>query len=502
MTLLRRHGLWVIIATVVGIAGAWLYHSAQPTAYQSTASVDVEPNAGLPAPITPNMATEAQVATSGVLLGRTAAAMGVPTQTITGDLSAKVTSTSTVLSISCTQRTPQEAENCAAAAASSYVGFRNDLSLSKAQQARDPYHVTLVTPASLPTKAAGVSKKILLPIGAILGFALGLGGIVIRDRFDQRVRDRADLERYLEAPVLAGIPRIRRGGVDPAFVFSRAPQSKGAEAYRYLRSRIAPVSDGGRMILVAGPQGLEGRTSVASNLAQSIAHAGTSVILVDADLRHPRRRHGLGGHRSLSQVFEAADKPGLSELLAGTVTLDDVALPTGVPGLRFVPAGHSADRITDIFQTSKLAAAFKDMKAAADMVIVDSAPVLTVSDTISLARASDVVLMVADVRRTERGAVSAAVQMIQATGPTVVGVLNEEPARANGWAPVTPDREPEWVAAPAPALADRQPSWRPDGNGNGQRPPQLGAMPTLSYELTDTMPFRLTDKGTGGERNG
>ncbi len=502
MTLLRRHGLWVIIATVVGIAGAWLYHSAQPTVYQSTAAVDVEPNAGLPAPVTPNMATEAQVATSGVLLGRTAAAMGVSTQSITGDLSAKVTSTSTVLSISCTQRTPQEAQNCAAAAASSYVGFRNDLSLSKTQQARDPYHVTLVTPASLPTKPAGVSKKILLPIGAILGLALGLGGVVVRDRFDHRVRDRADLERYLEAPVLAGIPRIRRG-VDPAFVFSRAPQSKGAEAYRYLRSRIAPVSDGGRMLVVAGPEGLEGRTSVAANLAQSIAHAGTSVILVDADLRHLKRRRGFGGHRSLSQVFEAADKPGLSELLAGTVTLDDVALPTGVPGLRFLPAGRSTDRTTDIFETAKLTAAFKDMKAAADMVIVDSAPVLAVSDTISLARTSDVVLMVADVRRTERGAISAAVQMIHATGPTVVGVLNEEPARATGWAPATPDREPEWVAPPRSAVPDRQPSWRPDGNGNGQqRPPQLGVMPTLSYELTDTMPFRLTDKGTGGERNG
>jgi polysaccharide biosynthesis transport protein len=502
MTLLRRHGLWVIIATVVGIAGAWIYHASQPAVYMSTAQVDVEPNiAAGGAAVTPNMATEQQVATSEIVLGRTAAALGVSTQNLAGNLSAKTTSTSTVLSINCTGPSPRAAQNCAQNAATAYIGFRNDLSLSKTLQARDPYHVTLVSNASLPAKTAGISQKILLPIGAILGFALGLGGIVIRDRFDHRVRDRADLERYLEAPVLAGVPRIRRG-VDPAFVFSRAPQSKGAEAYRYLRSRIVPVSDGGRMLLVAGPQGLDGRTSVAANLAQAIAHAGTSVILVDADLRHPRRRRGLGGQRSLSQVFEAADKPGLSELLAATVTLDDVALPTGVPGLRFVPAGHSADRITDIFQTSKLAGAFKDMKAAADMVIVDSAPVLTVSDTIGLARASDVVLMVADVRRTERGAVSAAVQLIHATGPTVVGVLNEEPARATGWASAIPDREPEWADSPTSAGPDRQPSWRPDGNGNGQRPPQLGAMPTLSYELTDTMPFRLTDRGSGSERAG
>jgi len=493
MTLLRRHGLWVIIATVVGIAGAWLYHASQTPVYLSTAQVDVEPNAAIGTPVTPNMATEQQVATSGVVLGRTAAALGVSTQNLAGNLSAKVSSTATVLSISCTGPSPRAAQNCAQDAATAYVGFRNLLSASKVQQARDPYHVTLVTNASLPANPAGVGKKILLPIGAILGLALGLGGIVIRDRFDNRVRDRADLERYLEAPVLAGIPRVRR--VDPAFVFARAPESRGAEAYRYLRSRIAPVWDGGRMLLVAGPQGLEGCTSVAANLAQSLAQAGTSVILVDADLRHPGRRQ-FGARRSLSQVFEATDRPGLSELLAGTATLDDVALPTGVPGLRFVAAGKSADRIMDVFETAKLTGAFKNMKAATDMVIVDSAPVLAVSDTVSLAHASDVVLMVADVRRTDRGAVSAAAHMIQASGPPVVGVLNEERAGVNGWVTARVEREPEWLADRTPAVPDRQPSWRPDGNGNGQRPAAvLGALPTLSYELTDTMPFRLTDPG-------
>jgi capsular exopolysaccharide synthesis family protein len=350
----------------------------------------------------------------------------------------------------------------------------------------------------VPASPAGVGKKILLPIGAILGLCLGLGGVVLRDRFDHRVRDRADLERYLEAPVLAGVPRIKRHRVNPAFVFSRAPQSRAAEAYRYLRSRIVPVWDGGRMLLVAGPQGLEGRTCVAANLAQALAQAGTSVILVDADLGHSRHRHGLGAHPSLSEVFEASGRPGLTELLAGTASLDDVALPSIVPGLRFVAAGTSTDRITDIFETAKLTGIFKDMKAAADMVIVDSAPVLAVSDTISLARASDVVLMVADVKRTERGAVSAAVQVIQASGPPIVGVLNGERSRVNRWAPASEERRPDWLAVRPPAPSDhRQASWQPDSNGT--RPAELGTMSTLSYELTDTMPFRLTDTGSGAD---
>ena len=496
MTLLRRHGLWVIIATVVGIAGAWLYHAAQPTMYTSTAQVDVESNV-VPgaAPITPNMATEEQVATSGIVLGNTANDLGVSTRVLAGELSAKASSTSTVLSISCTRPTPRDAQSCASIAYNVYIGYRNELGLSKTAQAHDPYRVTLVTPPQVPASPAGIGKKILLPIGAILGLALGLGGVALRDRFDNRVRDRADLERYLEAPVLAGVPRVQRHRVDPAFVFSRAPQSRAAEAYRYLRSRIAPVWDGGRMLLVAGPQGLEGRTCVASNLAQSLALTGTSVILVDADLRHASHRHGFGAHPSLSEVFEARDRPGLSELLAGTASLDDVALPSIVPGLRFVAAGTSADRITDIFETAKLTGAFKDMKAAADMVIVDSAPVLAVSDTISLARASDVVLMVADPRRTERGAVSAAVQVIQASGPPIVGVLNGERARAARWTSTSEDRRPDWLAVRPSAPPERQASWQPESNG--KRPAELGSMSTLSYELTDTMPFRLTDTGSG-----
>lgn len=497
MTLLRRHALWVIIATVVGIAGAWLYHSARPAVYTSTAQVDVEPNTALGGPpVTPNMATEEQVATSGIVLGNTANALGISPRVLAGELSARASSTSTVLSISCTRAGPRAAQSCASLAATVYIGYRNELGLATALRQRDPYHVTLVTPAQVPASPAGVGKKILLPVGAILGLCLGLGGIVLRDRFDNRVRDRADLERYLEAPVLAGVPRVRRHRVDPAFVFSRAPHSRAAEAYRYLRSRIVPVWDGGRMLLVAGPQGLEGRTCVASNLAQALAQAGTSVILVDADLRHAQHRRGFGAHPSLTEVFKAGDRPGLSELLAGTASLDDVALPSIVPGLRFVAAGTSTDRITDIFETAKLTGIFRDMKAAADMVIVDSAPVLAVSDTISLARVCDVVLMVADVRRTERGAVSAAVQVIQASGPPIVGVLNEERARATRWAPASEEHRPDWLALRTPPPPpDRQASWQPDSNG--KRPAELGSMSTLSYELTDTMPFRLTDTGPG-----
>src|SRR6266571_3785348 len=157
MTLLRKHGLWLVIATMAGIAGALLYHLALPVSYMSTSQVDVEAHiVAQAAPIIPNMATEAQVATSGVVVASTARALG-------------------------TMPSPAAAQRCAAAAAAGYVAFRNDVTGSKAERARDPLHVRLVTVASLPNAPAGPGKKILLPAGALLGLLLGIGGVALRD---------------------------------------------------------------------------------------------------------------------------------------------------------------------------------------------------------------------------------------------------------------------------------------------------------------------------------
>jgi polysaccharide biosynthesis transport protein len=478
MTLLRRHGVWLIVATVVGIAGAWLYHALGPQVYLSTAQVDVEAN---PAVATnssvPNMATEQQVATSGVVVDGAAAALEVPSQILAGSLSAKVTSTANVLSIGCTNPVPVHAQRCAAAAAAAYIGFRNQSTATKAQQARDPLHVTLVTPANLPESTAGPGKKILLPIGAILGLALGAGAIVLRDRFDDRVRDRADMERCLKAPVLAAIPQVRPRAVDPAFVFSHAPHSSTAEAYRYLRSRLKPLLNpawgGGTVLMVTGPKGLEGSTCVAVNVARVLAQAGASVLLVDADLRQTRHSLLQRAHPSLSEIFGAENRPGLDELLTGKASLSEVVYPVQWAGLRFLPIGGATDHDADIIAAADLARVFVDVRALADVVIVDSSPVLVVSDAVTLTRVSDLVMMVADGRRTMRAAISAAAQEIQGTGRALVGILNREPARANRLA------RPEAELRGSSDGSVAQSAIVTTSGPNGQRPPQRGAAPRL-----------------------
>ena len=474
MTLLRRYAWWLILATAAGVAGAFLIHASLPARYISTAKVDVEPNfAALTINYVPNMVTEQQVATSGVVLANAAKALGTTPADLAEDLSATVSGTAAtggtanVLAINCAMPAAIEAQRCAAAATTAYMAFRNDAQQPKATQAHDPTQVTLVTAATLPTKRAGVGLKILLPIGAVLGLLLGIGAIFVRDHFDHRVRDVADLERYLDAPVLAAVPLGRHSND----VFLRRPLSRAAESYRYLREHLNPLiasaPDGGAVLLVTCARADDERTSVAANLAAALAEPNGKVLLVDADLWHP----------SLGKVFDVDRRPGWSDLLVGRASLDEVAVPVPrLPGLRLVTAGLVTARSAEIFRDERLGRAFQDMRAQADVVVVVGAPVLEISHTIALARASGIVAMVADVRRTTREAVSAAVQEIRVTGPRIIiGVLTGVAAPANGQAwPGPAPAESVASASEVPAiLAGVVPPRGP----NGQQPGGAHAYP-------------------------
>jgi polysaccharide biosynthesis transport protein len=449
MTVLRKHGLWLVLTMLAGVVAAGLFARSLPVHYSSTAQVDVEshvvPNATL---VTPNQATEKIVATSGVVVVNAARTLGVNPGLLAPHLSAAVSSTSNILSISCSMPTGTAAQRCAAAAAAAYIAFRDLATSPKAARAADPLQATLVTAADLPLKPAGTARKILYALGAVLGLLLGTGEIVVREAIDGRVRDRTDLEECLGAPAIAAIPRIPRYRTSPATVFRTAPLSRPAEAYRYLRARLgphlSPVGHPGTVLLIAGAQPREGRTSIAVNLATALTQAGARVLLVDADLRHP----------ALSDIFATGPAPGLTDLLTDQATLDEVIIPTSVHGLGLITTGTPTDRPADLLEVTQLTRVFADMRGAADAIVIDSAPVLAISDAITLSRIADVVVIIADIHRTRRTSVRATATEIKTISPaTIVGVINRAPrslaiGRARPPATTTPPRPP----APRTAL--------------------------------------------------
>lgn len=420
MRLISKHAVALVLAALVGLAGAWIVVSLGSAAYTSTASVDVEPRIITGStPVTPNLVTEERVATSGAVLGRAAPLLGMSPSDLSTRLASSVPSTSSILQISCTMPSPAQAQHCAGVVTQAYINFRNETAATTSAQARDPLDVTLVSPATLPVSTAGTGKPVLLTIGALLGLLLGVGAIYVRDRADDRVRDRADLSLNLGAPALVDIPPAERRAGSAAFAFARTPASRAAEAYRYLRIRIGALSPArdaqGYAVLVTAPRGGEGSTSVASNLATALAQAGDKVLLVDGDVRDS----------SLSALYGMAGRPGLADLLTGTSSLAEVGQGTAVPRLALVPAGQSRGHSAEILEPDELARVFSSLLTTADVVVVDSGPVLAVSDPIALASVSDVVVVVADVRRTTRADVRAVAREISPSGNRhVVGVLN------------------------------------------------------------------------------
>jgi capsular exopolysaccharide synthesis family protein len=421
MSFLRRYVLWIIIATVACIAGSWAIAARQPAQFAASASVDVEASV-IPgvAPVAPNLATELQVATSGSVLSAASSLLGTSNQQLLKHLSVSNKAGTNILQIACSDSSATAAAACANTVATAYSNFRNDVTSPAATQANDPLHATIVTYAALPTSKSSKRKLELLVLGVILGLMLGVGTAYMRDRLDDRVRDRADLGRCLNAPVLSDIPAVRRGSVRPEVGVIDDPRSPLAEAYRHVRARISPllVSTGsqGKVLLVSSAQPREGRTSVAINLAAVMAFTGANVLLVDADLRN----------QALSHQLQVAREPGLTDLLADQAKIGDVIRPASLaPGLSFMAAGTITDRPVDLFDPARLRRTFGQLRVIADVVIIDSGPVRTVSDPLALVPFSDIVMVVADVSRTRRAAVTATAEEIRESGTaTMVGVLN------------------------------------------------------------------------------
>ena len=452
MRVIRKYGLWIVICTLACVVGAWAVSGLRSVQYTSTANVDVEA-AAIPGstPTLVNTVTEKQVASSGVVLNRAAKAAGMTADQLSSHISIAVPSGANVLAISCTTGDPVSAQRCARAVSGAYMNFRNDAGQVAHRQAHDALTVTLVTPAQVPTKPSGLGLAILLPLGAVIGLLLGTGTAYIRDRTDDRVRDREDLEQCLGTSVLAVVPRTRNAN-QAARIFTDEPGSPSAEAYRYLRTHVEPLLQagpaGGKVLLVTGAQRQEGRSSVAANLASSLAKAGRRVILVDADLRHP----------FLGDVFGADRRAGLTDLLAGRATLADVAVSTPSvragsggssprSGLQLITAGRDASGASDVLHSESLERVIDEMRAAADVIVVDGGPALSVSDPIAIAQQSDLVLQVANVRRTMRQSIRAAAQELRTGGDiTLLGVLT-------GVSRPLTFRRPEGHPASAPAPA-------------------------------------------------
>lgn len=288
--------------------------------------------------------------------------------------------------------------------------------------------ISVQSKAITPTRRSSPKYEIWIPAGVLLGLGLSVGFALLLELADKSVRTPRDVQRA-SIPVLATIPATEDDEIEITRVETAAldaPHSITAEAFRNLRANLfftAPAEQQG-VVLVTSPSGQNGKTTVATNLAISIALSGRRVLLVDANFRRP----------SLIKIFPELREEGLSNVLIGQAHLDDVVTSTSVPGLDVLNAGPLPPNPAELLGSSYLRDMLVDARARYDQVIIDGPPVLLVSDAMVLAGAVDGVLLVCQYRATSRGALQRTQQQLDAINARIFGaVLNRVETRAGGY---------------------------------------------------------------------
>jgi len=365
----------------------------------------------------------AQVATSPLVLQPVIDQLGL--QTTPADLAEKVSAyapTDTVIiQITVNDTDPARAAQIANAVGSQLASVASDLS-PRRQDGSQAVKATVLAQAEVPIDPASPSILRNLAAGLILGLLLGIAVAILRRVLDTKIRNEADLEQVTEVPVLGVVPFDSEAEAHPV-VIRDDPLSVRSEAVRRLRTNLQFVeaAEHSRSVVVTSSIPGEGKTTAALNLAAALADAGLNVVLVDADLRRPTVARYVGIEGSV----------GLTTVLIGEATIEDVLQPWGDSSLRVLPAGQIPPNPSELLGSGAMAELLDHLSARFDMVILDSPPVLPVTDSAILGRLTGTTLVVVGADRLHRSQLRASLESLSTAGVNVSGVVLNKVAPHN-----------------------------------------------------------------------
>ena len=325
--------------------------------------------------------------------------------------------------------------------------------------------VSIVRPATEPDAPLGGEALNTVLVGALLGLTLGLVLAFVQETLDTSIGTIEDVEAYLEVPVLGVVPHIdaretvqrileRRPALaqmDPEALLSHAllithfdPKSPVAEAYRTLRTNVqfARMERAGKVIVVTSPTLQEGKTTTIVNLALTLAQSGQRTLLVGANLRRP----------SIHRFFGIEREPGLADILVGSVAwrdcirtvadilmgrfeMEDIMAAPGLDNLHIIEAGPIPANPSELLSTPAMAAFLRAVRDEYDVVLIDTPPVLPVTDSAIVASQADGVILVYQAGKVGRLVLKRAKIHVENVGGKVWGVvLNDVKTEIAGYA--------------------------------------------------------------------
>ncbi|MGE3343044.1 MAG: GumC family protein [Vicinamibacterales bacterium] len=286
-------------------------------------------------------------------------------------------------------------------------------------------NIRVVDPAEPPRRPSSPNKTLDLLLGLLGGSTLGVLLAFGFEYLDSRIKSPEEIKVHLGLPFLGLVPAVGTRTPDELLVNNGVP-SHFAEAFRSIRTNVlfSSADAGSKSLVITSTAPGEGKTLVSSNLAVSLAMAGQRVLLIDADMRRPKAH----------EMFSLPLEPGLSNVLVGGAKASEAVRKTAVAGLWVLCAGKHPPNPAELLGSQRLRDFLVSLRAHFDWVVLDSPPVMAVTDAALVSHFANGVVFVVGSEMTSRGVAKAALEQLDSAKAKYVGaILNNVDLQRHGY---------------------------------------------------------------------
>jgi capsular exopolysaccharide synthesis family protein len=333
-----------------------------------------------------------------------------------GELASRITAASStesvVIDLFVVDSSPQQAATIANATATTLAGLVDELEKSMTLDGASPVIVKTVQPAEVPTTPTGRGLPQWLVLGMLVGIAAGVVLALARNAMDNTVKS---LEQLRE---LSGVPNLGVIAYDShtqkrPLVMHDDPSSARAEAFRQLRTNVQFVDVGNqhKVLTFTSAMSGEGKTTTVVNLAIALGSAGGSVLVIEADLRRPKVAEILGLDKSI----------GLTSVIAGRLGVQQAIQSWQQGSIDLLASGPLPPNPSELLASPRMQAILDEVRGRYDVILVDTPPLVPVTDAAAIAPATDGAILLCRFQHTTKPQLAAAVQALRAVGAPLLG---------------------------------------------------------------------------------
>lgn len=273
--------------------------------------------------------------------------------------------------------------------------------------------LSVFEPANLPTSTVGTNKILIIILASMVGFVLSAGAAYLLEYLDRSIKTTKDVERIFNYPVIGYLSVMPDDGNNATHVLTH-PNSVVTESFRLLQSNLEffQAYNSAKTILITSPMQGNGKTTIAVNLAISLAMSGQKTVLVDSDLRRP----------AVHMALEIEKSPGLSDIIRSKKKVVEATRSLKETNIEVITAGDVPANVTEVVGSKRIAEILAGLKEDFETIVID-APPLVISDSYSLASKVDGVILVLEQGQTREEQAKVIKEQLNRAGARVIGVV-------------------------------------------------------------------------------